>query len=66
MSDIKPVTWFEDPAHFRQVSRREFVCAGLVGGLGLTMGDFFRLRAEQEKDPLSGNLGPLTAKAEIA
>jgi hypothetical protein len=64
MSDIKPVTWFEDPAHFRQVSRREFVFAGLVGGLGLTLGDFFKLRAEQEKDPLAGNLGPLTAKAE--
>jgi hypothetical protein len=34
MSDIQPVTWFEDPAHFRKVSRREFVFTGLIGGLG--------------------------------
>ena len=31
MSDIKPVTWYEDPAHFRKTSRREFLFAGLVG-----------------------------------
>jgi hypothetical protein len=47
MSDIKPVTWSEDPAHFRKVSRREFVFTGLVGGLGLSLGEFFKLRAEQ-------------------
>jgi len=47
MSDIQPVTWFEDPAHFRKVSRREFVFTGLLGGLGLSMGDLFKLRAEQ-------------------
>jgi Protein of unknown function (DUF1501) len=47
MSDIKPVTWHDDPAHFRKVSRREFVFAGLVGGLGLTMGDLFRLQAAE-------------------
>jgi hypothetical protein len=45
--EIKPVTWFEDPAHFRRTSRREFVFAGLAGGLGLTMGNLFKLRAEQ-------------------
>src|SRR5258708_7756 len=47
MSDIKPVTWNEDPAHFRKTSRREFLFAGLVGGLGLTLGDYFKLRAEE-------------------
>ncbi len=47
MSDIKPVTWHDDPAHFRKVSRREFLYAGLVGGLGLTMGDYMRLRASE-------------------
>jgi len=47
MSDIKPVTWYEDPAHFRKTSRREFLFAGLVGGLGLTLGDYFKLRAEE-------------------
>jgi hypothetical protein len=45
MSDIQPVTWFDDPAHFRKVSRREFVFTGLVGALGLTLGDMFKLRA---------------------
>jgi hypothetical protein len=47
MSDIQPVTWFEDPAHFRKVARREFIFTGLLGGLGLSMGEFFKLRAEQ-------------------
>jgi hypothetical protein len=47
MSEIKPVTWNDDPSHFRKTSRREFLYAGLVGGLGLTMGDFFKLRAEE-------------------
>ncbi len=43
----EPVTWYEDPSHFRKVSRREFLYVGLVGGLGLTLGDFLRLRAEE-------------------
>src|SRR5258708_13119244 len=47
MSDIKPVTWYDDPSHFRKTSRREFLFAGLVGGLGLTLGDYFKLRAEE-------------------
>ncbi len=47
MSDIKPVTWHDDPAHFRKVSRRDFLYAGLVGGLGLTMGDYMKLRANE-------------------
>ena len=47
MSDEKPITWYDDPAHFRRVSRREFLYVGLIGGLGLTLGDFFKLRAEE-------------------
>ena len=47
MSDSKPITWHDDPAHFKKVSRREFLSAGLVGGLGLTMGDLFRLQAAE-------------------
>jgi len=58
MSDIQPVTWTQDPAHFRKASRREFLFTGLVGGLGLTLGDFFKLRAEQAA------VEPLVAKAE--
>jgi len=59
MSDIQPVTWYDDPAHFRRTSRREFLFAGLVGGLGLTMGNFFKLRAEE-----AALANPLVAKAE--
>src|SRR5689334_11898162 len=47
MSLIKPVTFHDDPAHFRKVSRREFLYAGLIGGLGLTMGDYMKLRAAE-------------------
>src|SRR5687767_13437105 len=47
MSDIKPVTWHDDPSHFKKVNRREFLYAGLIGGLGLTMGDLFRLQAAE-------------------
>ena len=56
MSEIQPVTWLDDPAHFRRTSRREFVFAGLVGGLGLTLGDLFKLRAEQTA--LTGAIEP--------
>ncbi len=55
MSDIQPVTWLQDPAHFRRASRREFLYVGLVGGLGLTLGNYFKLRAEE---PLTNALVP--------
>jgi hypothetical protein len=38
-------TWFADPAHFKGPTRRDFLYAGWLGGLGLTMGDYFRLQA---------------------
>jgi hypothetical protein len=38
-------TWFDDPAHFRQPTRRGFLYVGLVGGLGLGLDQFFRLQA---------------------
>jgi len=47
MSDEKPITWYDDPSHFRRVSRRDFLYVGLVGGLGLTLGDFFKLKAAE-------------------
>ncbi|MEQ1850050.1 MAG: DUF1501 domain-containing protein [Chthoniobacteraceae bacterium] len=47
MSDSTPVTWNDDPAHFRKVSRRDFLYAGLAGGIGLTMGDLFKLHAKE-------------------
>jgi hypothetical protein len=36
-------TWNDDPAHFRRPTRRTFLQVGLVGGLGLTLDQFFRL-----------------------
>src|SRR5579883_200352 len=39
-------TWNDDPAHFRRPSRRGFLQVGLVGGLGLTLDQFFRLQAQ--------------------
>lgn len=38
-------TWHDDPAHFRRPTRRGFLQVGLVGGLGLTLDQFFRLEA---------------------
>jgi hypothetical protein len=49
----KPVTgtWNDDPAHFRRPTRRGFLHVGLLGGLGLTLEQFFRLQAHAgEKD----------------
>ena len=39
-------TWNDDPAHFRRPTRRSFLHVGLVGALGLTLDDFFRLQAQ--------------------
>lgn len=42
-------TWQDDPWHFRGRSRRDFLYVGMVGGLGLTLGDFFRKQALAEQ-----------------
>ncbi len=42
-SDV--VTWNDDPAHFRPSGRREFLRVGVLGSLGLTLGDFLRARS---------------------
>ncbi len=47
MSDLQPIKWYDDPSHFRKISRREFLYVGLIGGLGLNLGDFFRLQAAE-------------------
>lgn len=39
------VKWQDDPAHFRRPGRRDFLRVGMLGALGLTLGDFFRLRS---------------------
>lgn len=41
------VAWHEDPYHFQKPGRREFLRVGVVGALGLTLGDFFKLQEAQ-------------------
>lgn len=43
------VTWSDDPAHFQKPGRRDFLRVGVVGALGLTLGDFLRLRAHGDQ-----------------
>ena len=38
-------TWLGDPAHFRRPNRRDFLYVGMLGGIGLTLGDFFKARS---------------------
>ncbi len=52
------VTWNEDPAHFAKPGRRDFIRVGMLGGLGLTLGDFFRAQdaaaAQKHYDSVEG------------
>ena len=47
MAEIRG-TWHDDPAHFRRPTRRDFLYVGMVGGLGLTLGDAFRMQASKQ------------------
>src|SRR2546421_3680499 len=51
-------TWYDDPAHFRRPTRRAFLHVGVVGGLGLTLADFFRLQAQADMKLPGGKEGP--------
>lgn len=57
---MNPVTWHDDPAHFMRSSRRGFLAAGIVGGLGLTLDGFFRLQAAEKKAGATKD-GPATS-----
>ncbi len=45
MSAPQPGTWLADPSHFRRRTRRDFLYAGWLGGLGLSLGNLFQLQA---------------------
>ena len=48
-------SWCNDPAHVRPGrSRREFLYVGLVGGLGLTLGNYLGLGAQQARGEIKG------------
>lgn len=43
------VTWHEDPYHFRKPGRRDFIRVGVLGALGLTLGDYLKLTASADQ-----------------
>src|SRR5690349_18886932 len=49
MAPTNIVTWKDDPAHFAKPGRREFLRVGVVGALGLTLGDFLKLEAQADQ-----------------
>ncbi|HEV3238231.1 MAG TPA: DUF1501 domain-containing protein [Gemmataceae bacterium] len=51
-------TWNDDPAHFRRPSRRTFMHVGVVGALGLTLDDYFRLQARAEGQAVAKKEAP--------
>jgi Protein of unknown function (DUF1501) len=57
---MKPTTgtWQDDPSHFRRPSRRGFLHVGMIGGLGLTLDQFFRLQAAHGNTPAAGKPAP--------
>ncbi len=42
---MRPVTWNDDPTHFRRPSRRSFMTVGALSGLGLTLDGVLRINA---------------------
>jgi hypothetical protein len=61
MSLHRPGTWYADPAHFRMPTRRDFLYAGWLGGLGLSLGNMLRLEARAGE-----KAGRIEAKAKSA
>ena len=59
------VTWKDDPAHFRTPGRREFLRVGIVGALGLTLGDFFRAQARADQKTYVSKEGPAKSVIQI-
>jgi uncharacterized protein (DUF1501 family) len=54
-------TWLDDPAHFirpRGMSRRSFLQVGTVAGLGLALGDFFRMQSRAAIKDFASKEGP--------
>jgi len=47
-------TWQDDPSHFHKPTRRSFLQVGIVGGLGLTLGEYFRLTARADNENRDG------------
>jgi hypothetical protein len=54
MSNNYRPTWCRGADHVWRPDRREFLFVGLVGGLGLSLGNLFRLQAEDAPGKLGG------------
>ena len=52
MSQPQAGTFWSDPAHFKPVTRREFLQVGFVDTVGLTLGDAFRLQSASATEPV--------------
>ncbi len=50
----QPGTWFADPAHFKKQTRRSFLQIGMIGGLGLTLPEYFKMQQAQAVDSVGG------------
>src|SRR5271163_4000180 len=57
------VTWNDDSAHFQKPGRREFMSVGVVGSLGLTLGDYLTLQSRADQKTYASKEG--TAKSVI-
>lgn len=57
--------WFEDSSHFRKPTRREFLFVGLVGGLGLTLPEFFKMESQAAQKNFDSKEGPAKSVIQI-
>ena len=47
-------TWLSDPAHFKKPNRRDFLYVGMIGALGLSLGDFLKLQNSARAAEVAG------------
>ena len=47
MNRPQPGTWSADPSHFARPARRDVLRVGWLGGLGLSLGSFLKLQAQE-------------------
>ena len=58
-------TWLGDAGHFRRPSRRDFLYVGMIGGLGLTLGDFFKLQNTASAAGIAATTAPAAAAKSV-
>jgi hypothetical protein len=63
--DHAVVTWQDDPAHFATPRRREFLRVGVVGALGLTLGDYLHHTARADQKHYESKEGPAKSVIQI-